>query len=138
MLVLETCEDHHSGAIILYTLVHHVIHLFIYFLFLSNIIKSRTFIEYLKCFKLYCKWKGVDQKYFTYTFLLCSDIYRSNKLIGNFQQLIDNLFLPLFEATNNPEAHPELHCFLKQVNCYFVCSQCMGSFAIAFKKKLFN
>ncbi|XP_046649607.1 AMP deaminase 2-like isoform X6 [Daphnia pulicaria] len=43
------------------------------------------------------------------------DIYRSNKLIGNFQQLIDNLFLPLFEATNNPEAHPELHCFLKQL-----------------------
>ncbi|XP_046442028.1 AMP deaminase 2-like isoform X9 [Daphnia pulex] len=43
------------------------------------------------------------------------DIYRSNKLISNFQQLIDNLFLPLFEATNNPEAHPELHCFLKQL-----------------------
>ncbi|KAI9562378.1 AMP deamise 2 [Daphnia sinensis] len=43
------------------------------------------------------------------------DIYRSNKLITNFQQLIDNLFLPLFEATNNPEAHPELHCFLKQL-----------------------
>ena len=48
-------------------------------------------------------------------FLFYSDIYRSNKLIGNFQQLIDNLFLPLFEATNNPEAYPELHCFLKQV-----------------------
>ena len=45
-----------------------------------------------------------------------SDIYRSNKLINNFQQLIDNLFLPLFEATNNPQAHPELHWFLKQVN----------------------
>lgn len=44
-----------------------------------------------------------------------SDVYRSNKLITNFQQLIDNLFLPLFEATNNPEAHPELHLFLKQV-----------------------
>jgi len=43
------------------------------------------------------------------------DIYRSNKLINNFQQLIDNLFLPLFNATNNPEEHPELHWFLQHL-----------------------
>ena len=48
-------------------------------------------------------------------FRFFSDIYRSNKLISNFQQLIDNLFLPLFEATNNPQTHPELHWFLEQV-----------------------
>ena len=45
-----------------------------------------------------------------------SDIYRSNKLIGNFQQLIDNLFLPLFNATNNPQDYPELHWFLQHVS----------------------
>lgn len=43
------------------------------------------------------------------------DIYRSNKLIGNFQQLIDNLFLPLFNATNNPQDYPELHWFLQHL-----------------------
>lgn len=48
-------------------------------------------------------------------FFLYSDIYRSNRLITNFQQLLDNLFLPLFQATNNPEKHPELHWFLQNV-----------------------
>lgn len=45
-----------------------------------------------------------------------SDIYKSNGFIVNFQQLLDNLFLPLFEVTNNPKSHPELHMFLQHVS----------------------
>lgn len=33
----------------------------------------------------------------------------------NFQQIIDNIFLPLFEVTNDPNSHPELHKFLQYV-----------------------
>lgn len=33
----------------------------------------------------------------------------------SFQEILDNIFLPLFEATNNPEQHPELHRFLQYV-----------------------
>ncbi|CAG2177601.1 unnamed protein product, partial [Oppiella nova] len=43
------------------------------------------------------------------------DIYRANKLVENFEQMLENLFLPLFEATSNPNSHPELHCFLQYV-----------------------
>lgn len=32
-----------------------------------------------------------------------------------FQDVIDNIFSPLFEATNNPSKHPELHRFLQYV-----------------------
>ncbi|XP_022172918.1 AMP deaminase 2 isoform X2 [Myzus persicae] len=43
------------------------------------------------------------------------DIFRSNNILDNFQQLLDNVFLPLFEATNDPNSHPELHRFLQHV-----------------------
>ncbi|XP_002735956.1 AMP deaminase 2 [Saccoglossus kowalevskii] len=43
------------------------------------------------------------------------DIYRSNKIVKNFQEMLDNIFMPLFEVTQNPESHPELHCFLRHV-----------------------
>lgn len=43
------------------------------------------------------------------------DIYKSNHLIENFQQILDNLFLPLFEVTNNWKTHPDLHSFLQYV-----------------------
>ncbi|XP_070551810.1 AMP deaminase 2-like isoform X3 [Ptychodera flava] len=43
------------------------------------------------------------------------DIYRSKNVVKNFQQILDNIFMPLFEVTQNPEAHPELHCFLQHV-----------------------
>lgn len=45
-----------------------------------------------------------------------SDVYKLNKLVTNFQQLLDNLFLPLFEVTANPESHPNLHVFLSQAS----------------------
>jgi hypothetical protein len=30
-------------------------------------------------------------------------------------QMLENIFLPLFEATIDPSSHPQLHCFLSQV-----------------------
>ncbi|XP_071841600.1 AMP deaminase 2-like isoform X1 [Apostichopus japonicus] len=44
------------------------------------------------------------------------DVYRANKLVSNFGEVLDNLFLPLFEATRDPKSHPELHQFLKYVS----------------------
>ncbi|KAF8777706.1 AMP deaminase 2 like protein [Argiope bruennichi] len=43
------------------------------------------------------------------------DIYKSNNLVTNFQEILENIFLPLFEATNNPSSHPGLYMFLKYV-----------------------
>uniref|UniRef100_A0A8D3DEF2 AMP deaminase n=1 Tax=Scophthalmus maximus TaxID=52904 RepID=A0A8D3DEF2_SCOMX len=44
------------------------------------------------------------------------DIFKSKKLIPNFAKMLENIFLPLFEATVNPQKHPELHVFLKYVS----------------------
>jgi len=43
------------------------------------------------------------------------DVYKAKKLVRNFQEVMDNIFLPLFEATNDPSSHPELHQFLRYV-----------------------
>ncbi|XP_068602060.1 AMP deaminase 3 [Brachionichthys hirsutus] len=44
------------------------------------------------------------------------DIFRSKKLVPNFSKMLENIFLPLFEATVNPRKHKELHVFLKYVS----------------------
>eukprot|EP00727_Mastigamoeba_balamuthi_P014158 m51a1_g9365 AMP deaminase, putative (1295) ;mRNA; f:176563-182012 len=41
---------------------------------------------------------------------------RSSKMVNCFQDLLDNIFKPLFEVTENPDAHPALHNFLKDVS----------------------
>ncbi|XP_054730637.1 AMP deaminase 2 isoform X6 [Anastrepha obliqua] len=43
------------------------------------------------------------------------DIFKSNNLMNSFQNILDNIFLPLFEATSRPNEHPELHRFLNYV-----------------------
>ncbi|KAJ7999120.1 hypothetical protein DPEC_G00212110 [Dallia pectoralis] len=43
------------------------------------------------------------------------DVYRSKKQLANFQEMLENIFMPLFEATINPQSHPELHLFLPHV-----------------------
>uniref|UniRef100_A0A8C6P3N6 AMP deaminase n=1 Tax=Nothobranchius furzeri TaxID=105023 RepID=A0A8C6P3N6_NOTFU len=43
------------------------------------------------------------------------DIFRSKKLIPNFAKMLENIFLPLFEATVNPQKHKSLQLFLKYV-----------------------
>ena len=44
-----------------------------------------------------------------------SDIYRSKNLLENFGQMMENIFLPLFEVTLDPDSHPNLYKFLNQV-----------------------
>ncbi|CAL8263805.1 unnamed protein product [Merluccius merluccius] len=41
------------------------------------------------------------------------DIFKSRKLIPNFAKMLENIFLPLFEATVNPQKNKEVHVFLK-------------------------
>ncbi|XP_066495925.1 AMP deaminase 3 isoform X1 [Tiliqua scincoides] len=43
------------------------------------------------------------------------DIFRSKNILPSFGKMLENIFLPLFEATINPLDHKELHLFLKYV-----------------------
>ncbi|XP_008409109.1 AMP deaminase 3b [Poecilia reticulata] len=43
------------------------------------------------------------------------DIFKSKKLVPNFAKILENIFLPLFEATINPQKHKIIHVFLKYV-----------------------
>ncbi|XP_041470686.1 AMP deaminase 2-like isoform X3 [Lytechinus variegatus] len=44
------------------------------------------------------------------------DVYKSNKLVSNFGDLLSNLFGPLFEVTRDPSSHPDLYKFLTYVS----------------------
>jgi len=48
--------------------------------------------------------------------LLHSDVYRQHKMVNSFEQLLSNVFLPLFEATINPQQHLDIHKFLQFVS----------------------
>ncbi|KAI3896545.1 hypothetical protein MKW92_043214 [Papaver armeniacum] len=43
------------------------------------------------------------------------NIYKEMGIVKSFQNMLDNIFLPLFEVTVDPDSHPQLHVFLKQV-----------------------
>ncbi|PYH93598.1 AMP deaminase [Aspergillus ellipticus CBS 707.79] len=43
------------------------------------------------------------------------DVYKSSGMMENFEQVITNVFQPLFEVTKNPGSHPKLHIFLQRV-----------------------
>ncbi|OPJ73905.1 AMP deaminase 3 isoform X1 [Patagioenas fasciata] len=43
------------------------------------------------------------------------DIFRSKNILPSFGKMLENIFVPLFEATINPKDHKELHLFLKYV-----------------------
>ncbi|KRG06937.1 AMP deaminase 2 isoform X3 [Drosophila mojavensis] len=43
------------------------------------------------------------------------DIFKSNKMMTSFQEIMNNIFLPLFEATNKPSENANLHRFLTYV-----------------------
>ncbi|XP_026162154.1 AMP deaminase 2 isoform X3 [Mastacembelus armatus] len=43
------------------------------------------------------------------------DVYHTKKQLANFQEMLENIFMPLFEVTVNPGSHPELHLFLEHV-----------------------
>ena len=42
-------------------------------------------------------------------------VYKENGTIHNFQDLLDNIFTPLFEVSVDPSSHPQLHAFLHTV-----------------------
>lgn len=43
------------------------------------------------------------------------NVYKEMGIVTSFQNMLDNIFLPLFEVTVDPDSHPHLHIFLKQV-----------------------
>ncbi|XP_069479759.1 AMP deaminase 3 isoform X2 [Ambystoma mexicanum] len=43
------------------------------------------------------------------------DIFSSKKILPSFGKMLENIFLPLFEASINPKDHKELNLFLKYV-----------------------
>ncbi|KAL7942705.1 hypothetical protein V8C42DRAFT_347713 [Trichoderma barbatum] len=43
------------------------------------------------------------------------DVYKDNGLMESFEQVITNVFQPLFEVTKDPSSHPKLHIFLQRV-----------------------
>uniref|UniRef100_A0AAQ6A6P3 AMP deaminase n=1 Tax=Amphiprion ocellaris TaxID=80972 RepID=A0AAQ6A6P3_AMPOC len=43
------------------------------------------------------------------------DVYHTKKQLCNFQEMLENIFMPLFEVTVDPSSHPELHLFLQHV-----------------------
>jgi len=44
------------------------------------------------------------------------DIFRANNLINNYNEILYNIWMPLFEVTNDPSSHPYLHKFLFHVS----------------------
>ncbi|MBN3279790.1 AMPD3 deaminase, partial [Polyodon spathula] len=43
------------------------------------------------------------------------DIFKSKKIVPSFAKMLENIFLPLFEVTVNPQKNKELHLFMKYV-----------------------
>ncbi|MCJ1311379.1 AMP deaminase [Agyrium rufum] len=43
------------------------------------------------------------------------DVYASTGLVSSFEDIVKNIFQPLFEVTKCPESHPKLHIFLQRV-----------------------
>jgi len=43
------------------------------------------------------------------------DVYKRSGSIESFEDLLTNVFRPLFEVTEDPQSHPELHVFLQRV-----------------------
>ncbi|KAL1722966.1 hypothetical protein EV715DRAFT_287007 [Schizophyllum commune] len=43
------------------------------------------------------------------------DVYKSNGSVKTFEDIVINVFRPLFEVTKDPTSHPELHVFLQRV-----------------------
>ncbi|KAK9276865.1 hypothetical protein L1049_006402 [Liquidambar formosana] len=43
------------------------------------------------------------------------NVYKEMGIVTSFQNILDNVFTPLFEVTIDPSSHPQLHVFLMQV-----------------------
>ncbi|KAH6911503.1 AMP deaminase [Coprinopsis sp. MPI-PUGE-AT-0042] len=43
------------------------------------------------------------------------EVYKANGSVQTFEDIVVNVFRPLFEVTKDPRSHPELHVFLQRV-----------------------
>ncbi|KAK7737424.1 AMP deaminase [Cytospora paraplurivora] len=43
------------------------------------------------------------------------DVYKASGTMETYEQIVKNIFQPLFEVTKNPQSHPKLHVFLQRV-----------------------
>jgi AMP deaminase len=43
------------------------------------------------------------------------DVYKASGIMNTFDQVVKNIFQPLFEVTKDPTSHPKLHIFLQRV-----------------------
>ncbi|ORX68326.1 AMP deaminase [Linderina pennispora] len=43
------------------------------------------------------------------------NVYKAGGQVENFEQVLRNIFQPLFEVTKDPSSHPKLHVFLQRV-----------------------
>ncbi|XVF84817.1 hypothetical protein PTKIN_Ptkin17bG0069900 [Pterospermum kingtungense] len=43
------------------------------------------------------------------------NVYKEMGIVKSFQNILDNVFIPLFEVTVDPNSHPQLHVFLLMV-----------------------
>jgi AMP deaminase len=43
------------------------------------------------------------------------DVYKASGLMERYEEVVKNVFQPLFEVTQNPSSHPKLHVFLQRV-----------------------
>ncbi|KAF4829334.1 AMP deaminase [Colletotrichum tropicale] len=43
------------------------------------------------------------------------DVYKASGLMDTFEQVVKNVFEPLFEVSKDPSSHPKLHIFLQRV-----------------------
>ena len=53
-------------------------------------------------------------------------MYKSKKMIDNFEEIMSNVFIPIVEATINPSSHPKLHKFLNMVRIMKECWSLIG------------
>jgi len=65
-----------------------------------------------------CSYLG---RFFSFQIPRLYNVYKEMGIVTSFQNMLDNIFLPLFEVTVNPDSHPHLHMFLKQVSLSVLC-----------------
>ncbi|THG01669.1 hypothetical protein TEA_008245 [Camellia sinensis var. sinensis] len=73
--------------------------------------------EFVSC-SIYCLLIGVDfpvpWKFACIRLPRLYNVYKSMGTVTSFQNILDNVFIPLFEVTVDPNSHPQLHVFLMQ------------------------
>ncbi len=43
------------------------------------------------------------------------NVYKEKNTLENFEDFLKNIFKPLFEVTQDPSSHPQLHVFLQRI-----------------------